>query len=94
MLYRRGRPTSVVLLLLMVVSQLTLPLSRHPPLRLHHLLCLVGATRGLVSLVGVEVLEVRGRVARATSRLAKVGNRVGSGAGVGSLAAFCSGCIS
>ena len=58
MLYRRGRPTSVVLLLLMVVSELSLPLGRHPSLRLHHLLRLVGAARGLVPLAGVKVLEV------------------------------------
>ena len=58
MLYRRGRPTSVVLLLLMVIAELSLPLSRHPPLRLNHLLRLVGAARGLMSLGGVEVLQV------------------------------------
>ena len=56
MLYRRGRPTSVVLLLLMVVPQLSLSLSCHSPLGLHHLLRLVGAARGLVSLGRVEVL--------------------------------------
>lgn len=60
-LYRGGRPTSVVLLLLMIVAKLALPLSRHPPLGLHHLLRLVGAARGLVSLGGVEILEVRRR---------------------------------
>lgn len=60
-LYRGGRPTSVVLLLLMIVAKLALPLSRHPPLGLHHLLRLVGAARGLVSLGGIEVLEIRRR---------------------------------
>lgn len=59
MLYRRGRPTSVVLLLLMVIPKLSLSLSRHSPLGLHHLLRLVGAARGLVALGGVEVLQVR-----------------------------------
>ena len=66
MLYRRGRPTSVVLLLLMVISKLSLPLSRHPPLCLHHLLRLVGAARGLVSLGGVKVLQVRLLVSAST----------------------------
>lgn len=59
MLYSRGRPTSVELLLLMVVAKLALTLSCHPPLVLHHLFRLVGAARGLVSLGGVKVLEVR-----------------------------------
>jgi hypothetical protein len=58
MLLSRGRPTSVILLLLMVVPKLTLSLSRHSSLGLHHLLCLVRAARGLVSLAGVEVLQV------------------------------------
>ena len=62
MLYRRGRPTSVVLLLLMVIAKLSLPLSRHPPLRLNHLLRLVGAARGLMSLGGVKVLQIGLRV--------------------------------
>lgn len=43
-LYRAGRPTSVVLLFLMIVAKLSLPLSRHPPLGLHHLLRLVGSS--------------------------------------------------
>lgn len=72
MLYRRGRPTSVELLLLVVVAQLALPLSRHPPLVLHHLLCLIGAARGLVPLGGVKVLEVRRGVPRATVKLDRV----------------------
>lgn len=79
MLYRRGRPTSVVLLLLMVVPKLSLPLGGHSPLGLHHLLRLVRAARGLVSLGGVEVLQVRRRVR--TARIAKVGHRVGTGTG-------------
>lgn len=62
MLYRRGRPTSIVLLLLMVVPKLSLSLGRHSPLGLHHLLRLVRAARGLMALGGVEVLEVAGRV--------------------------------
>lgn len=69
MLYRRGWPTSVVLLLLVVVAQLSLPLGRHPSLCLHHLLDLVGATRWLVSLAGVEALQVR---AREGARIPKV----------------------
>lgn len=59
MLYSGGRPTSVVLLLLVVVSKLTLPLSCQPSLCLHRLLRLIGATRRLLSLAGVEVLQVR-----------------------------------
>lgn len=55
-LYRAGRPTSVVLLLLMIVAKLSLPLSRHPPLGLHHLLRLVGSSRRLVALSGIEIL--------------------------------------
>jgi hypothetical protein len=58
MLLSRGRPTSVILLLLMVVPKLTLSLSRHSSLGLHHLLCLIRAARGLVPLAGVEVLQV------------------------------------
>lgn len=53
-----GKDGSLVLLLSVQVSKLSLPLSCHPSLRLHDLLCLVGASRGLVTLVGVEVLEV------------------------------------
>jgi len=84
MLYRRGRPTSVVLLLLMVVAELSLPLGRHPSLRLHHLLRLVGAARGLVPLGGVEILQV-GLVA--ATGVAVVVARVGSRARVGTRAA-------
>jgi hypothetical protein len=57
-LYRRGRPTSIILLLLVVVSQLSLTLGRHPSLRLHHLFGLVRASRRNMSLVGVKVLQV------------------------------------
>jgi uncharacterized membrane protein YjjB (DUF3815 family) len=56
--FRRGWPTSIVLLLLVIVAELPLALRCHPPLRLHHLLGLVGTTGWLVPLVGVEVLEV------------------------------------
>lgn len=83
MLYSRGRPTSVILLLLMVVAELALALSRHPPLGLHHLFRLVGAARGLVSLGGVKVLEVGRRMARTG-----VGTGVGAGAGTGAGTAF------
>ncbi len=86
MLYRRGWPTSVVLLLLMVVSELSLPLGRHPPLGLHHLFCLVGAPRALVPLVGVVVLQVGWRVAAA--RVAVVGHGRGPRVGVGAHAAY------
>jgi hypothetical protein len=54
--YRRGWPTSIVLLLLVVVAQLSLTLSRHPSLCLHHLFGLISTTRRYMSLVGVEVL--------------------------------------
>lgn len=81
MLYRRGRPTSVVLLLLMVVPKLSLPLGGHSPLGLHHLFRLVRAARGLVSLRGVEVLEVRARVRAA--RITKIGHGVGPRTGTG-----------
>lgn len=48
----------MVLLLGVQVSKLSLPLSCHPSLGLHDLLGFVGATRGLVSLGGIEVVEV------------------------------------
>jgi hypothetical protein len=87
MLYRRGRPTSVVLLLLMVVPKFSLPLSGHSPLGLHHLLRLVRAAGGLVSLRGVEVLQIRAWVGAA--RVAELGGgdgvRTGT-AGAGRLA--------
>jgi hypothetical protein len=85
MLYRRGRPTSVVLLLLMVVPQLSLPLSGHSPFGLHHLFRLVGAARGLVPLGGVEVLQIRARVRTGAAGIAAEvrgdGMRPGVGAG-------------
>jgi hypothetical protein len=55
-LYRRGRPTSIILLLLVVVTQLSLALGRHPSLRLHYLFGFIRASRWYMSLVGVEVL--------------------------------------
>ena len=58
-LYRRGRPTSIILLLLVVVTQLSLALGRHSSLRLHHLLRLIRTSGGYLSLAGVEVLEIR-----------------------------------
>jgi hypothetical protein len=81
MLYRRGRPTSVVLLLLMVIPKLSLSLSCHSPLGLHHLLRFVGAARGLVTLGGVKVLQVRLVVVSAL--LAEVGGRVWSRSSAG-----------
>ena len=50
----------MILLLLVVVAQLTLALSRHPSLRLRHLVRIVRARRK--ALVLVEALRVRGRV--------------------------------
>jgi hypothetical protein len=58
----------VVLLLLVVVAQLSLALSRHPTLRLSHLVRIVGARR--IALVLVEALDVRGRVGAAAVVLA------------------------
>ena len=57
-LYCRGWPTSLVLLLRVEVAELSFPLSCHPSLNLHDLLCLVVAARGLVALGGVEVVEI------------------------------------
>lgn len=48
----------MVLLLRVQVAKLSLPLSSHPSLRLHHLLCLVGASRGLMALGCIKVLEI------------------------------------
>jgi hypothetical protein len=81
MLYRRGRPTSVVLLLLVVVPKLSFPLGGHSPLGLHHLFRLVRAARGLMSLRGVEVLQVRAWVR--TARITKVSHRVWARTGSG-----------
>jgi hypothetical protein len=50
----------VILLLLVVVAQLSLTLSRHPTLRLSHLIRIVRSRR--IALVLVETLDVRGRV--------------------------------
>ena len=50
----------MVLLLLVVVAQLTLPLSSHPPLRLRHLVRIVGS--GRIALVLVEALHVGRRL--------------------------------
>lgn len=87
MLYRRGWPTSVVLLLLMVIPQLALPLGgRYSPLGLHHVFRLVRAARGLLPLRGIEVLQVRTRV-RATG-VTKIGHRMRTGAGGGRGASF------
>lgn len=72
MLYNRGRPTSIVLLLLMVVAEFSLPLGCHSPLRLHHLFRLVGTARGLVSLRGVEVLQARAMARSADPRITEL----------------------
>ena len=48
----------MVLLLRVQVSQLPLPLSCHPSLSLHDLLCFVGASGRLVALRRVEVVQV------------------------------------
>lgn len=78
-LYGGGRPTSVVLLLLMIVAQLTLTLGCHAALSLDNLLGLVGSARGLVSLAGVKVLEVR---LVGTASVAELGHGVRTGVGV------------
>lgn len=57
----RGWPTSIILLLLMVVAQFSLTLSRHSSLCLHHLFGFICASRWLVSLVGIEVLNIGSR---------------------------------
>lgn len=71
----RGRPTSIILLLLVVVAQFSFPLSRHPPLGLHHLLCFVRTARGLLSLAGVEVGQV-GALMRAGAIIVEAADRV------------------
>lgn len=85
--YRRGRPTSVVLLLLVVVPKLPLPLGSQSPLGLHHLLRLVGAARGLVTLGSIEGLQVGGLVRAA--RIVEVDHGVGTGTRSSSHAAAC-----
>lgn len=62
-LYSRGRPTSLVLLLRVKVSEFSFPLCCHPPLCLHHLLRVAGSTGGHVALAGIEALDVGGRMA-------------------------------
>lgn len=57
-LYNRGRPTSLVLLLRVQVAKLSFPLGGHPSLSLHDLLCVARASRRVVSLRLVGVLEV------------------------------------
>jgi hypothetical protein len=69
----------LVLLLRVQVAKLSLPLSSHPSLSLHDLLCLVRASRGLVTLGGVEVVEI---LALATLGTIVV-DRVGAGTSVG-----------
>lgn len=55
---QRSSHTSIVLLLLVVVTELSFPLGGHPTLGLHHLFRLIGAT--LEALRGVEALETGG----------------------------------
>ena len=69
----------MVLLLRVQVSKLSLPLSCHPSLSLHDLLCLVGASGGLVSLGRIEVVQVG---ARGTTSIIEVVHGVGAGAAV------------
>lgn len=61
----------------MEVSELSLPLSRHPSLSLHDLLCLVGASRGLVPLRRVKVVKV-GSLGSAAASVVEVVDRVGA----------------
>lgn len=68
----------MVLLLRVEVAQLSLPLSRHPPLGLNHLLCLARAAGGLVALSSVEVLKVRIGMG---ARIFELVNRMRSGNG-------------
>lgn len=92
-LYSRGRPTSLVLLLSVEVAQLPLPLSGHPSLGLHHLFRVVGSSGGLVALRGVKVLEVRVRVASGIIELVhRVRSRTGSSSS--SHASGCEVCVS
>jgi hypothetical protein len=95
LLYSGGRPTSLVLLLRVQVSELPLPLGSHPSLSLHDLLCLVGASGGLVALGGIEVVEVLA-LALALGALGPVEvERMGAGAtaaAVGNSAAVSAAC--
>ena len=81
MLYSRGWPTSVILLLLMIIPKLSLPLSCHSPFGLHHLLRLVRAARGLMPLGLVEVLQVRRWLVRTAGVAAEISGRVRAGIG-------------
>lgn len=72
----------MILLLCVEVAELPLPLSCHPPFRLHHLLCFVGAARGLLALGVVEGLEVRVGMAAAAGIVEMV-HGVGARAGGG-----------
>jgi hypothetical protein len=87
-LHSRGRPTSVVLLLLMVVAKFSLPLSSHSPLCLHHLLRLVGSARRLVSLRSIEVLQA-GASVTTDARITELGYRVRSRAWSRGSSAVC-----
>lgn len=81
----------MILLLGMQVSEFAFALSGHPPLCLHHLLGVAGATGRLVmSLGGVKVLQVG---ARGTARFVEVVDRVGARAAlaVGGTACYESG---
>jgi hypothetical protein len=62
------------LLLRVEVSELTLPLGRHPSLRLQDLLRLVGASRRLVTLRSIEIMEICSL--RATTAVVEVVDRV------------------
>lgn len=53
--------TSMVLLLLVVVAEVSLTLCCHAPLSLNNLFCITGP-RALEPLRGIETLEVRSRV--------------------------------
>jgi hypothetical protein len=71
---RKQELTSVVLLLLMVIAQLTLSLRGHSSLRLHSLLSIVAAARSLMMpLLRVEVLQIRALMRSA--RFAVIGHR-------------------
>ena len=68
----------MVLLLRVEIAQLTLSLRCHPSLGLHDLFRLVGAARGLMTLSGVEIVQV---CALLPTRLIEVVHRMGSGSG-------------
>ena len=58
--HRVIEPTSVVLLLLVVIAEFTLALRGHAALGLQHLLCFIWSW--LVSLVCIKILKVRARM--------------------------------